>query len=335
MKFVKNLRAKNENMWLKFHDPRTKISKHAKWYAIAPLLILVVGFIMMFVPGLNLGLDFTGGSTVQLQRLSESNQADVRSGVSAIMGEHGMRYRLSDEVDSVNHTINLTIVYFSSNATDEDFTAVFTALQGLESTFDVTAYNRGFQSPAASTERILMTIVAVTVALLAILVYMLFRFRVTSGVCAVIGLLHDVVIMIALTAIFQVQINYAFVAALITVVVYSLNNTLVLFDRIREKERRNVTKQTSEMLVDSAIKETFGRTMGTTITTLVPVLALSIIGVPLIREFALPIFFGLVAGSFSTIFVTTSLYVRFENAKKLNKKYKEKLNKQDNLIAAD
>jgi preprotein translocase SecF subunit len=123
------------------------------------------------------------------------------------------------------------------------------------------------------------------------------------------------------------------VAAIITVVVYSLNNTLVLFDRVRSYEKRADVKLSSEQITDLSVKETFGRTMGTTITTLVPVIVLCLIGVSLIREFALPILFGLIAGTFSTIFITTALYVRFENYRKFARRQKEKrLKQQENLV---
>jgi len=158
-----------------------------------------------------------------------------------------------------------------------------------------------------------------------ILIYMFARFKFTSGVAAIIGLFHDVVIMVALVAIFRIQVNFVFVAAIITVVAYSVNNTLVLFDRVRDKERDVSNTQTPSQRVDSAIKETFWRTTITTVTTLVPVVVLTILGVPLIREFALPIIFGLLAGTYSTICVTSSLYVRFENAKIANAKRKKKI----------
>jgi len=158
------------------------------------------------------------------------------------------------------------------------------------------------------------------------LIYMLFRFKLTSGVAAIVALFHDALIMLSAVAIFQIQINFVFVAAVITVVAYSLNNTLVLFDRVRDKERDISNTQTVEQKVDSSIKETFWRTTITTLTTLVPVIVLCIFGVTSIREFALPIVFGLLAGTYSTICITSSLYVRFENAKAT----KAKLKKQQN-----
>ena len=153
---------------------------------------------------------------------------------------------------------------------------------------------------------------------------MFVRFKFSSGVAAIIGLFHDVLIMLALVAIFQIQINFVFVAAVITVVAYSLNNSIVLLDRVRDKERDISNTQSTAQRVDSSIKETFWRTTITTATTLVPLIVLTILGVPLIREFGLPIVFGLLAGTYSTICVTSSLYVRFENAKLARAKMKKK-----------
>jgi len=166
--------------------------------------------------------------------------------------------------------------------------------------------------------------IAVFAALIGILLYMLFRFKFTSGVAAIIGLFHDVLIMLACVAVFRIQINFVFVAAVITVVAYSLNNSIVLLDRVRDKERDVSNNNTVAQNVDASIKETFWRTTITTVTTLVPVIILTIFGVPLIREFALPIIFGLLAGTYSTICVTSSLYVRFENAKLAKAKMKKK-----------
>jgi len=173
----------------------------------------------------------------------------------------------------------------------------------------------GAVTARASGDRTMNAFLAVGAALVLILIYMLFRFKFSSGVAAIIGLFHDVLMMLALTAIFRIEMNAAFVAGVITVIAYSLNNTIILFDRIRSIEKHNENRQSVEEMVDRGVKETFVRTMNTTITTFVPIFILIILGVPLIREFALPILFGLIAGTFSTIFVTTSLYVRFENSK--------------------
>lgn len=332
----KTIRAKNEAFWKRFHDPKTRIARKGKWYSIIPLVIIAVGALLLCIPsvGFNFGLDFTGGSVVSVTGfVDESIREDVRAEVGNIMKDNNLKYNLMNEIDPDNQDLRLSVTYQNKNGTD--MTEVFNSIKHLESTFSINVKEAQSISASASSERLLMTVIAVTVSLLAILLYMFFRFKLTSGICAIVGLIHDVLVLLATTVIFQIQVNYSFVAALILVVVYSLNNTLVLFDRIREKEKFNTSKQKVEDLVDASIKETFGRTMGTTITTLVAVIALVAFGVPLIREFSIPILFGLVAGTFSTIFVTTSLYLRFENAKHIKAKYKTKYHKQENLVAPE
>jgi len=335
----KNLRAKNDVLWRKFHDPKTKIAKHGKWYAIGPLVIIFIGAILLAIPGvgLNLGLDFTGGSIINAENLTTESINDAKANVQNYLDREGIAYEISTPKSA--GSLGFTVKYQNKRGADMD--KITEGIKEQMASAGITSSDIASAttiSASASSELILMTFIAVAVSLIAILIYMLFRFRFTSGVAAVVGLVHDVLIVLALCAIFRVQINYPFVAALITVVVYSLNNTIVLFDRVRSKEKLgsslgNVTP--TEQVVDSAVKETFGRTMATTITTLVPVIALCCIGVPLIREFTLPILFGLIAGTLSTIFVTTSLYVRFENHRRISKRRKEKLNRRENLVSVD
>ena len=336
--FFKGLQTKNDAMWKQFYDPSTKIANKGKWYAIAPLVIIVIGALLLCVPsiGFNLGLDFTGGSVIEATNLAnDSAVADAKSSVGAYLSGNGIKYEITTP-RSTSGALGISIKYQIKRGAD--MTAIGDGIvdEILLASPAADIKEAESISASASSERILMTFISVAVSVIAILVYMLFRFKFTSGISAVIGLIHDVLVMIALCVIFRVQINYPFVAALITVVVYSLNNTIVLFDRVRSKEKAAASlgkTQLCEQVVDEAVKETFGRTMATTITTLVPVIALCCIGVPLIREFTLPILFGLIAGTLSTVFVTTSLYVRFENHRKFSKRKQEKLKRQENLVS--
>jgi len=336
------LKRRNDRMWANFYDPKTKITKHAKWYSIAPILIILVGIVMLAIPGVgfNLGLDFTGGYVIRVSVADQVELKETRAEVSKIAEKHNLKIQLMDE-QGVSGQLAFTVKYQNIRGLDTDamkdfndsLKAEIEALKTPENFTGISVADADNISASASSERLLSTFIAIAVSLIAILIYMLFRFRFTSGIAAVVGLIHDFLILAALCIIFRVQINYSFVAAAITIIVYSLNNTIILFDRIRGKEKMNEQKLKTEQIVDASVKETFGRTMSTTITTLVPVIALCCIGVPLIREFALPILFGLIAGTFSTIFVTTGLYVRFENARKIAKR--EKLNRQENLVTVD
>jgi preprotein translocase SecF subunit len=140
--------------------------------------------------------------------------------------------------------------------------------------------------------------------------------------------------MACLVIIFRVQINSSFIAALITIVGYSINNTLVLFDRIRGYENANTNNYSLEQIIDKSIKDTMGRTMVTTATTLVPVVVLAVCSIFMklstLMEFSLPIIFGLIAGTYSSVLLATSMYLRFEGARLLSKKRKLNTNKNVN-----
>ena len=304
------------NMMDRFHSPSFRISRKGKWYAIAPAVIILTGLIIVLTINFNLGIDFTGGQLIEVRGddVAEHRQTiqNFMGNVDANIGRFEVRAARTNQAG-----VTLIEVFFQNGSVpDSEITALATSIaQGIQEHLGVagiTAHNMQGVSASATGEHIVTTVIAVGVALIAILVYMLFRFKFTSGVAALVGLVHDVLVMLAVTAIFRVPVNAAFVAALITVVAYSINNTLILFDRIRHLEKHNTLKESPEMITDRAVKETFTRTMLTMVTTLVPIAILLIAGVPLIREFAAPILFGLVAGTFSTVFVATSLYVRFE-----------------------
>ena len=146
------------------------------------------------------------------------------------------------------------------------------------------------------------------------LIYIIIRFTLTSGLAAVICLTHDVLMMLALTTIFQIQVNTTFIAAVITIVGYSINATIVIFDRIRENQALNSMKdKTNEEIANKSIAETLSRTILTTITTLAVIIILAIVcslmGVVSMEEFALPIIFGLLAGTFSSVLLAPSVWV--------------------------
>jgi len=301
-----------------------KISRKGKWYAIAPIIIILSGLIVFFVVNFNLGLDFTGGRVIRVHGVEDyqATRSELTTIFRRLERDHNARFSIMAIEGERGDSIDVTFQNISGwndaqmDALAEDLIAQIQSATGLEATNDGTITARQSQ------QHVLTTFIAVAVALGAMLVYMLFRFKYTSGISALVGLMHDVFVMLALTVIFRVQVNAAYIAALITVIGYSLNNTLILFDRIRTLEKTHGATLTTEEIVDRGVRETFKRTMATTITTVVPIFVLIVAGVPLIRQFALPIFFGLVAGTFSTIFVTTALYVRFENARKAIKKRK-------------
>lgn len=184
-----------------------------------------------------------------------------------------------------------------------------------------------------STELLFNAILAVSLALVFMLCYIGVRFQLSSGLACIIALLHDIIIMFSFMAIFQIEINSTFIAALITILGYSINNSIIVFDRVRENMRLLRANMTPDGIANKSIKETLLRSINTTITTLIMILMVAIIGVSEIRIFAFPIIFGLLAGTFSSICIAPTFWALFQRVGKKNRENfhiepKEKKNKK-------
>lgn len=180
--------------------------------------------------------------------------------------------------------------------------------------------------PTASATLLKTAIIAIVVALVVILVYIIIRFTFLSGLAAILALLHDVAIMIALTTIFYIPVNSTFVAAVITIIGYSINASIVIFDKIRECKNPNNTAfalATDVEVANYSIKHSFVKIFLSTVTTLIMVVAVVLFSVATIQEFVLPIIFGLISGLFSALCLSPTLWVAFRKAdakRKANKK---------------
>lgn len=297
------------------------VNKWKIWFAI-PAVIMIAGIIMLFVPGMNVGIEFTGGTimTVTLGELADgANYNASVAKITDIIEKNGgevsyfqkssaeetsksaidFRFRVKGEsTDVVNQIKNDVAAEFGGDAADTSF---------------ITSETIG---ESASRDLLKNAILGAAIAIALIMIYVIIRFEFWSGVTAVLALIHDVFIMIALTVIFQIQVNSSFVAAVITIIAYSINNTIVIFDRIRERVKPIDDKSRIDYaeVADEAVSNTLTRTLFTSATTLITVIFLAILGVPSMREFTLPIIFGLVAGTYSSIFLSTPAWALINKA---------------------
>lgn len=297
------------------------VNKWKIWFAI-PAVIMIAGIIMLFVPGMNVGIEFTGGTimTVTLGELADgANYNASVAKITDIIEKNGgevsyfqkssaeetsksaidFRFRVKGEsTDIVNQIKNDVAAEFGGDAADTSF---------------ITSETIG---ESASRDLLKNAILGAAIAIALIMIYVIIRFEFWSGVTAVLALIHDVLIMIALTVIFQIQVNSSFVAAVITIIAYSINNTIVIFDRIRERVKPidDKSRIDYEEVADEAVSNTLTRTLFTSATTLITVIFLAILGVPSMREFTLPIIFGLVAGTYSSIFLSTPAWALINKA---------------------
>lgn len=196
-------------------------------------------------------------------------------------------------------------------------TGTLTAAQSeaVKSAMTITDTFSGKISPAdvvsatVSSELLSMAIIAVTIALALMLIYIVARFELAAGLSAVIALFHDMLIMFCFMAIFHIEISSTFIAAIITILGYSINNTIVIFDRVREVRKSKYSETMSyAQIANRSIRDTLTRSIYTTLTTLVTIGMVAIIGVTEIRIFAIPIILGLLAGTYSSLLIAPALW---------------------------
>lgn len=296
------------------------IKNHAKTCLMVSAAIMVVALVMSLLgAGVNLGIDFAGGLSMQYAMGGEFDQADVKAVLDAMnVGDYTLT------VQGANHDeVNIRI-----KSVDED------GVQGVQNDLEAALMEKypnitrqgdvNYVGPVAGATLVRNCFVSVLLASALMLVYIAIRFDLNSGVAAVCGLLHDVVMMLAFMVLLRnfVQMNSSFIAAMLTIVGYSINNTIVIFDRIRENVRKNPTMAKVE-IVNTSVKDCLGRTLTTTATTLVTIVALYVLGVDSIKEFALPIIVGILSGVYSANMITGYIWAFLEDKKILVKKGKK------------
>ena len=172
-------------------------------------------------------------------------------------------------------------------------------------------------SAAFSSELLWSAFAAILASVVLMLVYIAFRFELTSGISAIIALFHDILIMFCFMVIFHIEINSTFIAALITILGYSINNTIIVFDRIRENKKTMLSGEGNAALIaNKSVSETLLRSLNTTLTTLLTIGMVAILGVRDIKIFALPIIIGLLAGTYSSICISPAVWASWKDRKK-------------------
>ena len=262
---------------------------------ISGVIILAAIVLTIFGQGINLGIDFEGGLSMQYDLKTSVEKADVDAVLS---GMDISSYTVTVQ-GANNNEINIRIKDVAKDDIQKvqaDFEeGIKEKYADAESIGDV-----NYVGPVAGATLVKNAVISVLLATVLMLIYIAIRFDFNSGLSAVFGLLHDVLIMLSFMVIFRsvIQMNSSFIAAALTIVGYSINNTIVIFDRIRENHKKMPTTPKEEV-TNLSIKESLGRTICTTVTTLITIVALCILGVASIREFALPIIVGILSGVYS------------------------------------
>ncbi len=288
-----------------------KFVKNAKKCLILSAAIMLIGLVMgVFMGGFNLGIDFTGGSLLTVNIGSEFEAETINQALNEA-GEAG--YTVLKSSAGENNEQTYAQIRLRPRATEEEDTAQREIImEKIKAQYpDAQMSNVERVGATASMDLIKNALLAVVVASALILIYIWIRFEMESGFAAVLCLIHDVLIMLSFVCIFRIEINSTFIAAVLTIIGYSINNTIVVFDRIRDN-RALEPKETMENQTDLSIKETLTRSIFTSLTTLLTISALCVLGSDSIRSFTLPIIVGLLAGTYSSIFLAGPLWTWFD-----------------------
>ena len=292
-------------------------------YLILPLLIILAGIVMYFVRGgFNFDVEFMGGIRMQIELGTEASNDEVTDIINTVLKDNGVEGGAvvqksgTSATQYVVKTPNAVAVAEGSDAkTAEEALkdAVIAALtekygEGV-SMMSVSSASASF-GQAVQRKALLYTLLAI----ICILIYIAIRFEWRSAVMAVVALAINVLVMAAVYTITNISINTTFIAAMLTVVGYSINNTIVIFDRIRENMRGRKKNVTVSDVVNNSIAETMGRTINSTITTLITIILIYIIGVSTIKQFALPLIIGIIAGAYTSIFIASTFWAAWKEA---------------------
>ena len=304
--------SKNEEVKVK---PFSKVDflKHRVLFILLSVVIIVVGGVMIGVKGLNLGIDYKAGSDITISTEEKLTEKALKADLKELGYKASEITLLDDEV----------VIRVDKSFSGDEVKEVNTY---FEDKYDAKV-NIGVVTNIVKQELVKNAIFAVLIALVGIIIYVSLRFKFSYAVGGVIALVHDVAIMFALFALFRLEVDSMFIAAVLAIIGYSINDTIVSFDRVRENikatDDKKLDKEKLYEIVNRSTQETFSRTLFTSVTTLIPVIALTFLGSREIFTFNMAMLIGLVAGTYSSIFISMTTFMGLEK-KNIGKPKKKK-----------
>ncbi len=294
-----------------------KIKKSALICIAISLTIMLTALVLSLCGrGINFGLDFTGGLILKYDMSQPFSAADVEAAIRemgitectvSVAGEDGTT--MQARIPSLDSEDEIQLL---QAGLEEKLLTLYPQM-------DTEGATASYVGPVAGRMLVRNAIFSVLLAAALMLLYIAIRFDFASGVAAVMGLLHDVLIMLSFMVILRsvIQMNSSFIAAMLTIVGYSINNTIVIFDRIRQNKKKPACAGlTRAQVADVSVKESLGRTINTTLTTLATIVCLYVLGVSAIREFSLPIIIGILAGVYSANLINGYVWAGLEGMRR-------------------
>ncbi|HQD39008.1 MAG: protein translocase subunit SecF [Firmicutes bacterium] len=264
-------------------------------------IVVLASIVLLLIRSLNLGLDFTGGVLLERKFEKPVTAAQIRGVLTgAELKELGLGQSVIQPAGDGSEAIIRT-----KSLSDQEIRKIDAALG--EKFGKVQELRTDMVEPVIGKELMRQAGWAVAISWLLILVYIAFRFEYLFGIAGVLALVHDVIVTLGFFALIGWELNMTFVAAMLTIVGYSINNTIVIFDRIRENMRLR-RRESLEELVNNSINETLSRTINTSLTTLFTVVAILVFGGATLKVFALALLVGIVAGGWSSLFMASPIW---------------------------
>lgn len=285
------------------------ILKNFKIFGIISILLCATGLVgLLALPFgqnlFNLDIDFAGGTEMEFN-MHQTVTQDIQNEVTALFKE--ATGTDASSVTSAGDKDELVSIR-SASIDSEKRAAVIKAMLEKYSLDEKTDINKNDDvSPSVGSDLQKAAFLCAIVAIVLMMIYITIRFELTSGLAAVCCLVHDLLIMLTCYVVFQLPLNVNFIAAALTILGYSINASIIVFDRIREN-LRTARKEPFESVAERSVWQTMGRTINTTLTTLFTVGMIFILGVPSLKQFTLPLIIGIIAGGYSSIFMSASLW---------------------------
>jgi len=269
------------------------------WYIIS-ILIILPGIISLFSQGLNLGIDFRGGSLLDL-RFSQPVEVEQVRGLLAGFGLEGASIQRSDQTDFLIRTREL-----SEDESRDIVQQLNDKLGG------VTVLRTERVGPVIGQELIRKAMYALGAASVLMVIYITWRFEFKQGIAAVLALIHDVLVVAGVFSIFQIEVDSTFIAAILTIIGYSINDTIVIFDRIRENILNKKKGEAVEDVINTSLWQTMARSINTVLTVEIILVALLLLGGPTVRNLVLALLIGITSGAYSSICNASPLWYDFK-----------------------
>ena len=298
--------------------PKVKFIENRKKFYILSISFAVISIFSLWLKGLNFGIDFKGGLLVEIKLENNIELESLRNNIEALNYGDFTLQKLDNSNDNFLIKIEL-----SSDFQENQEVLITRLKETIQNNFEGNIDYRRIEyvGPTVSNELIMTGIIAIVIAIFSMLIYIWFRFELPFAVGAVLALIHDTILTIGMFSITSLEFNLSTVAAILLIIGYSMNDTVVVYDRVRENLKK-FKKLDTFALLNKSINETLSRTINTTATTILALFALFIFGGNIIKDFSLAMIWGIVIGTYSSILIATPILLNMK-IRKDNKEYEE------------